>query len=186
MLHKNGGGGLIIITSSFNSIVVITNITSSFNSIIVAVQNVTLQSFRLEGKGGVRTEGNYEREGPCPHECNTTYGRPNDVPKNTPDKSEHKYPARINAVEEATDEDRLPGVVTLGSRHTEYFDLHTIAVESSVVHGRNKKFLPHNVGAFGGLEGGALRRILDSQFKMFLNNCSYILLRTFMGSDPVP
>jgi hypothetical protein len=36
MLHKNGGGGLIIITSSFNSIVVITNITSSFNSIIVA------------------------------------------------------------------------------------------------------------------------------------------------------
>lgn len=140
---------------------VITNITSSFNSIIVAIQNVALQSFRLEG--GVRIEGNYEREGPCPHECNTTYDRTSDVPTNTT-KTEHKYPARSNAVEEATDEDRLPGVVTLGSRHTEYFDLRTIAVESSVVHGRNKKFLPHNVGAVGGLEGGALCRILDSQF----------------------
>ena len=72
----------------------------------------------------------------------------------------------MNAVVEATDEDRLPRVVTLGSRHTENFDLRTIAVESSVVHGRNTKFLPHNVGAFGGLEGGALCRIFDSQFKM--------------------
>lgn len=165
MLHKNGGGGLIIITSSFNSFVVVTNITSNFNSIIVAIQNVTLQSLKLEGKGEVHKEGNYEREGSCPHECNTTYRRPDDVPSNTPDNGEQKCPARINAVEEATDEDRLSGVVTLGSRHTEYFDLCTIAVERSVVHVRNKKCLPHNVGAVGGLEGGALCRILEQSVR---------------------
>jgi hypothetical protein len=128
MLHKNRGGGLIIITSSFNSIVVITNITSSFNSIIVAIQNVTLQSLRLEGKGEVRTEGNYEREGPCPYECNTTWQRPEDVPSNTHDKCEHKYPARMNAVVEATDEDRLTISIQMRIEIVEIFKFGTLTV----------------------------------------------------------